>query len=104
MRCILVLALAASLSACATSGAHLTPAAASGAITTAQATFDSARAFAAIFMPFLSDAQRARVDAIADVAAQALETARTATTAAARAQALADAKKATAEYQLATGN
>lgn len=101
MKTILMLAVAASLSACATTRDRL--ASAAPAIAAVQSAYDQARGFAALFLPFLPDAQRARVEALGLAVERALALARAASSAAAQARAIEDARAAADTYRLATG-
>ncbi|APX64552.1 hypothetical protein AV944_00355 [Sphingomonas sp. LK11] len=67
------------------------------------AQFDQARAFAAPFVAFLPPERAALVRAAAELVSQALATARSASSAAERNDALRTAEKATAEYRFVTG-
>ncbi len=104
MKKTLCLALAASLSltACATTGSRL--ATAGAGIASLQAGYEAARSFAQLFLPFLPADRRAQIEQLGAGVEAALDAARTATTTAARLEALARAERAAADYRLATGN
>lgn len=92
--------LLAGLSACATPGAGTAPTA---RIALVAADFERARAFAAPFISFLPPEWAARVRALAVMVEQALASARSATSAEERNDALRAAEAGTKDYRFATG-
>jgi hypothetical protein len=108
MKSILALALAASLSACATTSTGTASlgdrlAAAAPLIDAVQQRYDRARGFAALFMPYLPPPRAAQLRAIGAVVEQALAAARTATSVAEQAAEIQRARDAAAQFAFVGG-
>jgi hypothetical protein len=108
MKSILAIALAASLSACATTSAGNAGlgdrlAAAAPLIDAVQQRYDRARAFAALFLPYLPPARAAQLRAIGAVVEQALAAARTATSVGEQAAEIQRARDAAAQFAFVGG-
>ena len=105
MKIPIVLALAASLSACATSGTSDAPRLQriDAALVRIETGYAAARSLAMLFAPWLPPARVAQLAALADGADRALAAARLATDLATRRTALRRAQAAAAAFRLAAG-
>ncbi len=104
MKRLLTLAVAASLSACATIGAADRLAAAAPTIERIQTSYDAAKRLVALFLPYLPADRRAQIEEIGGLVDRALYAARTASTVAAQRAAIEQAREATAQFLITSGN
>lgn len=104
MKRFLTLAVAASLSACVTTGTADRLAAAAPTIERIAASYDAGKRLVALFLPYLPVDRRAQIEAIGAAVDRALYAARTASTIAAQRAAIEQAREATAKFLVASGN
>jgi hypothetical protein len=102
MKMILSLAIAASLSACATMAAAPQPVS-SAAVAQVQARYDTAKRLAELFLPYLPAERRQQIEVIGALVDRALSAARLATTVAEQRAAIEEARAAADRFALVTG-